>query len=162
MAVVRTLIPTDVPSVLEALGAMADVSYVGDFGRLRALLEAALAGDAAAVVTVDPSGRPLGVALLALPKPGVAQLALLWVDAEYRRRGLARAMLSAFTPVWSDSVITAELPSGADAKVAAALLIQFAFIEVTGGGALDGMPTLWRTRRVRRTTGRASLAQISR
>ena len=156
MAVIRALSEADLPAVFETLEPLAEQAYAGDRDDLCQNLAEAVAGDAAAVVTLDHGGRLLGVAVLRRPDPDTAELSTLWVAATHRRRGLARAMLSAFTPVWSEAAITVTVPPRADVAATGALLAQFAFTKAP----TDGTNRVWRTRRVRRTTGRASLAPV--
>lgn len=173
MVMLRAGRESDIPAITQCLPQ--GVAYTGDVATLRAHLEAALDGQVAVVVAVDHDDTLLGAAVLRLcetggplAEPGTLfasadtpegdrELVAVWVREDYRRRGLARAMLSKFTPLWATSVITATVPAGAEVEPVDRLLRSFAFTRSAETG--DG-PARYRCRRVRRTTGRANTVPL--
>lgn len=75
----------------------------------------------------------------------------VWVDSAFRRRGLARALLAFFRPLWQDDRVVTTLPEGLDLTPMAGLLTQFGFKPNRHG-------MTWSARAIRRTAGRSSLA----
>lgn len=147
--------PDDLPAVHGALSTMAGVAYCGGPRELGRLCAEAVQGAGIGAVVLSPQSQLLGVAMLRLPDDTSAELAALWVDPAYRRRGLARALLASLGPVWANLAVTAPLPERV-AEGTTLLLEQFG---LRPPGPEQAAP-VWRTRRIRRTTGRAWLTAV--
>jgi GNAT superfamily N-acetyltransferase len=158
MTTLRQLSLWDIPELLCSLGEETDRAWLGDLRVADVLLDSAGTSAGVGLVVVAPDQTLVGATVLAVDGQG-AQLQLLWVSESWRRRGLARAMLAGLGDTWKNLIVSVTMPDRADADALDALLGQFAFRRIPPGPDLPG-PT-WRTRRVRRTTGRGSLVRVT-